>query len=389
MTHTHTLTPRERVQAALRHETPDRTPVDFLATPEIWRRLQDYLALDASEVGTSDYFDPAWEAILRYFEIDCRLLSYDQFFSPAHLTNNVEWWDVRPRSTPNRMWRHKQPDGSLHDLWGRTVQNVQTATGAHEEQHHWPLSAAQSLAEVQAYPWPEPDMWDFAPIPGLIAQVDGDTEYHWRFRIGSVFETAWQLRGLEQLMMDLALDPQIPLYIMDRLTDILVENLTRVLDLVGERLDMVYFYDDVATQTSLMISQTMWEQYIKPRHAKIIAVAKRYHKPVMYHCDGAIYPLIPHLVEMGIDLLNPVQTDAKGMDPRGLKAEFGDRLSFHGGINIIHTLPTGTPDEVRAAVRYAIETLGANGGYIMASSHHIQSDTPLANVLAMYEVALR
>ena len=111
--------------------------------------------------------------------------------------------------------------------------------------------------------------------------------------------------------------------------------------------------------------------------------------PVMYHCDGALYPLLEEIVDMGVDLLNPVQADAKGMEPEKLKAEFGDRLCFHGGIDIIKTLPRGTVDDVRNEVAERIRVLGESGGYIMASSHHIQSDTPLENVFEMYDIANR
>jgi uroporphyrinogen decarboxylase len=110
---------------------------------------------------------------------------------------------------------------------------------------------------------------------------------------------------------------------------------------------------------------------------------------VMYHCDGAIYPLIPELIDLGIDLLNPIQPDAKNMDGRRLKAEFGDRLAFHGGIDINATLPRGTAAEVEAEVRDRVQTLGRGGGYILCSSHHIQPDTPVENVLAMYQTHLR
>ena len=139
----------------------------------------------------------------------------------------------------------------------------------------------------------------------------------------------------------------------------------------------------------LMISARMWRKLIKPLHERIIDVAKAYGIPVMYHCDGALYPLIPELIEMGVDVLNPVQADAAGMEPQRLKDEFGDRLSFHGGIDIIKTLPRGSAEDVRGGGGGRIRVLGRNGGYILASSHHIQSDTPLANVFAMYDMALR
>ena len=138
-----------------------------------------------------------------------------------------------------------------------------------------------------------------------------------------------------------------------------------------------------------MISPQMWADLVKPHHQQIIDVIKAYGKTVMYHCDGALRPLLPELVDMGIDVLNPIQADAPGMKPQTLKAEFGSELSFHGGIDIIKTLPRGSTADVRAEVKERMRVLGANGGYIMASSHHIQADTPLENVLAMYDVALR
>ncbi len=387
------MTPRERVKTALLHIEPDRTPIDFLATTEIWHKLVKYLKLDHSLVDEFAFFDPAWETILRHFEIDCRLLSYDQFCSPPdavmHSGAKVEWWDVLTRSTPNRMWRQILPDGTLYDIWGRPMQIIKHATGAYEGDKGWVLQAATSLEELKAFRWPEPDWWDFAPLPEVIKQLDAEQEYHIRYRIGSVFESAWQLRGMEEFLMDLVRAPEIPIYIMERLTEIHLENTRRVLELAADRLDMIYFYDDVATQNSLMVSPKMWRQYVLPFHIKLIKLIKSYNIPIMYHCDGAVYPLIAELVDLGIDLLNPIQPDAKGMAPHQLKNEFGDRLSFHGGIDIIDTLPQGTPHDVRNEVRDRVQTLGQGGGYILASSHHIQPDTPLENVLAMYELPLR
>jgi uroporphyrinogen decarboxylase len=388
-----TVTPRQRVLTALRHRQPDRLPVDFLATPEIWRRLQDQLGVRSQPLRDEDFFDPAWESILQRFAVDCRVISYDQFCRPPQRAllpgARIDWWNALSRSTPNRMWRQELPDGTARDIWGHVVRIVNNPTGAYEEYATWPLAAAGSVDDLKQYPWPDPDWWDFTPLRGLLAQYDAQQEYHLRFRIGSVFEIAWQLRGMQEFLMDMASQPEIPQYIMERLTDIYVENTRRVLKLAGDRLDMVYFYDDVATQQNLMISARMWRRVIKPLHQRIIDVAKAYGKPVMYHCDGALYPLIPELIEMGVDLLNPVQADAAGMDPQRLKDEFGDRLSFHGGIDIIKTLPRGSVDDVKAEVAERMRVLGRNGGYILASSHHIQSDTPLENVYAMYDLAGR
>ncbi len=387
------VSPRARVLKAVRHEQPDRVPVDFLATEEVWNKLGQHLQPDLSSVGASEYFDPAREAVLRWLQVDCRVLSYDMFCQPPESAlrkdATIEWWDVLSRSTPNRMWRQRTTTGDFYEIWGRHTRMVANPTGAYEELVSFPLQNATSINDLKRYPWPEPDWWDFTALPALLRQLDAHEQYHIRFRIGSVFEVAWQLRGMQEFLMDMAVEPDIPRYIMDRLTDVYIENTRRVLDLAGDRLDMLYFYDDVATQKSLMVSRDMWKDFIQPCHARLIEVVRAYGKPVMYHSDGAIYSLIPDLINMGIQVLNPIQADAKGMDPKLLKQEFGDKLTFHGGINITQTLPHGTTDEVRAEVRERVRVLGEGGGYILCSSHHIQSDTPLENVLAMYEIDLR
>ncbi len=226
-------------------------------------------------------------------------------------------------------------------------------------------------------------------MPAILKRIDEDGDWHIRFRLGSFFELAWQLRGLAEFMMDFVERPAIPEYLMDCFLDVHLANLQTVLELAGDRLDMIYTYDDVATKDSLMISPNMWRKYIKPRHQKIIDLAHSYDKPVMYHCDGSVYRLIPELIDMGVDVLNPIQPDAKDMEAARLKEAFGDRLSFHGGLDIIEVLPRGTREEVVAETRRQAMVLGKGGGYILCSSHHIQPDTPVENVLAMYDPALR
>jgi uroporphyrinogen decarboxylase len=387
------ITPRERVRTALRHEEPDRTPVDFLATTEVWAKLVAELPDEPPPSALDEFMDPQREAVLRALQVDCRVLSYDMFCRPPegvlHPGAAVDWWGSLNRSTPNRMWRQRNADGTWNDIWGTHSERVETTFGAYEGFVDWPLSQAESVEDLKRHAWPEPDWWDFSPLPDLLKVMDQGGETHVRFRIGSVFEIAWQLRGMQEFLLDLGSQPELPLYIMDRLTDIYVENTRRVLELAGDRLDMVYFYDDVATQASLMISKHMWRDYVRPRHARLVEVAHRYGKPVMYHCDGSVWPLIPEFIDLGVDVLNPIQPDAKGMDLAQIKAAYGDRLCFHGGVDINQTLPRGTPDEVRAEVRERVRVLGAGGGYILCSSHHLQPDTPTENVRAMYEVGLR
>ena len=141
--------------------------------------------------------------------------------------------------------------------------------------------------------------------------------------MGAVFELAWQLRGMENFFTDMATDPAIPTYMLERITDIMLEVTRRLLREAGDEVDMVYFYDDIGGNQSLLISKKMWRTFIRPCHQKLIDLAKQHNKQVMYHTDGAVRPLIPDLIEMGVDVLNPIQPGTTGMEPIGLKRDFG------------------------------------------------------------------
>lgn len=384
---------QERVRATIRHQTPDRTPVDLVATSEVWDILVDHFQPDIGGLEDMIWLQPEREAVLRLLEVDLRLFSYDMFCAPPDPVlkpgAEINWWDTLMRSTPNRMWRQIMPDGAIYDIWGVHFKLEQHMFGQYEGHASWPLGDADTIGELKQHPWPNPDWWDFSELPAMIDRLQQDGPYHVRFRLGSFFEQAWALRGLEDFLMDFVRAPEMAEYIMDRILEVHLENLRTVLELAGDRLDMIYTYDDVATQNSLMISPRHWEKYIKPRHKKILDLVHQRGKTTMYHCDGAVAPLIPQLIDIGVDVLNPIQTDTPGMEPETLKSIYGDELTFHGGIDIIQTLPQGSPEQVQAEVRARINVLGQNGGYVVCSSHHIQPDTPLANVLAMYEPAIR
>lgn len=383
---------RERVNNALNHITPDRIPVDFLATPEIWDKLSTHFMMEKTSPGDTQYYDPQWEQILKILQVDCRVVSYDQFCDPpVHILEegeSVEWWDVMGRSTPARMWRREKNNEYTRCIFGRKFKIIENATGRYETNLNV-LEEAETLKDLQNHCWPDPEWWNFDNLKKVIKEMNYDQDYHYRYRIGTVFELAWQLRGLEKFMMDLVLNPDMACFLLDKITDILCAVTEKALIAGGDLLDMVYFYDDIASQKGLLISKNMWEEFIKPRHVRILNVVKKYNKKVMYHSDGAIRLLIPELIQMGIDTLNPIQPDAAGMELKGLKDDFGTELSFHGGIDIVKTLPSGSEKDVQDEVKNRIEILGENGGYILASSHHIQSDTPLGNVLALYDTSIR
>ncbi len=379
------------MNAAFSHQSPDRLPVDFLAVPEIWRRLQEHFGIGAAAPGDGLFIDPGWEQVLRRLQVDCRVVSYDQFCAPPASVlpagSTVQWWDVPGRSTPARMWRLRAADGSTRDIFGRRFHTMAVPGRAYEEAV--PVLESDSLSDARQVEWPDPAWWSFERLPRVIDDMNSGDCHHIRFRAGSVFEIAWQMTGLERFLVGLAGDSPVPAYLMDAVLDRVLAVTTGALENAGGRIDMVYFYDDVATQQGLLVSREMWRRFIKPRHARLIDLVKSRGLRVMYHSDGAVFPLLEELADMGVDVINPVQADAAGMEPHNLKRALGDRLAFHGGIDIVKTLPRGTAADVRAEVRARREVLGAGGGYVMASCHHIQADTPVENVLAMYDPALR
>ncbi|RMG99368.1 MAG: hypothetical protein D6706_05600, partial [Chloroflexi bacterium] len=204
------FTHQERVQAAIRHEITDRVPCDFLATSEVWDKLVQHFQPDTTGLEDMAWLQPEREAILRQLGVDCRLFSYDMFCNPPETVikpgARIDWWGSLTRSTPNRMWRQITPDGTVYDIWGER-RKVETHSFGHYEAHTgWVLGDATSIGDLKNYCWPTPDWWDFSELPAMIDRLQQDGPFHVRFRLGSFFEEAWGLRGLEQFMLDIALE---------------------------------------------------------------------------------------------------------------------------------------------------------------------------------------
>jgi uroporphyrinogen-III decarboxylase len=198
--------------------------------------------------------------------------------------------------------------------------------------------------------------------------------------VTTIFEAAWALRGLQQMLVDFLENPDLT----DHILDIPFRyHLTAARKLVEMGVDMIWTGDDVGAQTAMLISPKTWRRFLKPRMAEFVAGLKSInpHVKVAYHSDGNILPIIPELIEIGVDVLNPIQPAC--MDPAEVKKQFGDKLCFWGSIDEQYTLPRGTPEQVKAEVITRLKTIGANGGLIVAPSHHVQLDTPLENFWAM------
>ena len=185
--------------------------------------------------------------------------------------------------------------------------------------------------------------------------------------------------------------PQFACRIMDKIAEFQIEDILRTLEVASGRIDMVYISDDLGGQNGMILSPQIWRKYIRPREERIIKAIKNNHSDVkiIYHSCGSITPVIPDLIKIGVDILNPLQLGAKNMDPVKLKQEYGDKLCFHGGMDIQYILPYGTEREIRAEVNRLIDILGEQGGYILAPSESIQPDASPQNILAMYDTAKR
>ncbi len=346
------MSPYERVQSAVERRQGDRVPFDFWAVPEVVQSLKSYLGVESEE------------ELLRLLGVDCRIVAPD-YIGPA----------------PQQF-----PDGSYFTTWGEHRKRVTNAYSTYEEYAGFPLSEAQSAAEVESWPfWPRAEYWDWGSIRPKVEQINAQTRYHIRYEVGGIFESAWALYGLERFLLDLIERPDIPCAIMDGYTDLMIESVHRLMDAAPGCIDLAYTFDDVAIQNSLLMSAKMWRKYILPRHQRLNQAIKSHGLKIMYHSCGAVVPLIGSLVQdMGIDVLNPLQPRAAGMDMARIKADYGERIAFHGGIDLQQTMVTGSPEDVRQEVAERIRILGAGGGYICATAHQLQADAPLENIVALY-----
>ena len=275
------------------------------------------------------------------------------------------------------------------DIWGVRRKPVRYGAGTYHEIDWYPLAAAASVDDLRNHTWPDPDWFDYEVLSQQIDQANASGGRHAIMALScNVFETSWYMRGFERAFMDLAVEPGLFDSIMVRVADFCVEYARRTLEAAGGGIDLIFTADDIGQQNGLLMSVEMWETHIKPHHVRINRVIHEGGAKVIYHSDGAVMQAVPGLVDMGIDVLQALQFDAEGMNPRRLKEQHGDRLCFEGGVSVQRTLPFGEPEEVREEVEELISVLGQGGGYILGPSHAIQAGTPAQNIYAMFDAAL-
>ena len=369
------MNPRQRFQAAVSHQQPDRPPLDFgkhigSFHKSVYAPLRQYLGLPAGEGRILDRMAQNMmldEDLLQALGIDFRWV----------VPNWVEVRDQQVNGEPGYL-----------DMWHTPHQY--TEVGDYYAIAGQPLGDPElSQSDLEAFPWPDPDH------PGMFSGL-AEQARQWcastNYVVGAdgikvgVLQIAAQLRGYDKLFMDFALNPSLAEALLGKITDLICQMYVHYLRAVGPYVQVVVITDDQGTQKSLMISPAMFRRFIKPNLMRVIeAIKTTAEVKVLMHCDGAIRPIIPDLIEIGVDILNPIQTVVKGLeDTRSLKAEFGKQICFHGAIDVQQFLPNATPETVRQEVARRSRDLGEGGGFILAPCHNINRDTPLENIVALF-----
>jgi len=351
------MTSRERVLAALRHEPTDRVPfslgygINKYAREQLAKRLNRPLN-----------------------EIESRLAGLSEFvrISPKYIGPS----DRGPQFSTEKA-----------DIWGVRRKAVFNGFDYYDEISHYPLAGLGETVSLDDYEFPSPDWFDFNSLDNIIREVNKDGERAIAIGNGNIFEHSWYMTGLENMLVLFHTEPGLVYELFEKVTGYYIAFFERALNAMKGRIDIICTAGDIAQQQGLLVSLPMWEELIKPHHVKMNKKLHEYGVQIMYHTDGAVMEAVDGLVDMGIDILDPLQFDAKDMDPVKLKNKWGNKISFHGGVSVQKTLPFGSPDDVRKEVRERIAVMGKGGGYILAPSHAVQGGTPPENILAFLEEA--
>jgi uroporphyrinogen decarboxylase len=369
------MTPRQRVWAAINHQEPDRVPLDIgggtstSVLVEGYDRLKRHLGVSGETREMNKAFRIARldEAVMQRLGSDCR---------PVTIKASAKWRP--PQAEP----------GTFVDRWGITWRQASYDDGCYYwELYRHPLAEA-TIEDLDHYPWPDPH------DPGFTAGLAEETRAlyentNYALMADGGFKSLWELgyylRGLEQLLVDLLLNPEFVAALMDKLLEVNLVVTGRFLDAVGPYIQVIRSGDDLATQKGPLMSPRSFRTLLKPYYKKYFGfVRSKTRAKVFYHSCGNVVDLLDDLIEIGVEIINPVQVSAMG-DTEVLKARFGDRVTFWGAVDTQHVLPLGSVADVEAEVRQRIRDLAPGGGYVVAAVHNIQPDVPPENIVAMAE----
>lgn len=342
------VTSRERVLTALAHRQPDRTPRDFWAEEPAWNRLLAHLGLTDRET------------VLERLGSDVR-----------HLNAIVP---------PER----EVAPGVFQNFWGERYTYLPTPWGPMREDVKGALTGARTFAELEQFPWPRNDDFDYG---NLATAAAGHADFALVYGFADVWQRPALVRGWEEFFVDMIERPAWAHFLCRMFTDFYLEDYRRAARVTAGRIDLFLLISDLGTQRGPLISRAMFQEFVAPYLRAMIDGIHALGARVLYHSCGAIRAFIPDLMALGVDVLDPIQPTGPDMAPERLKADFGGNLSFHGGLDMQRLLPSGTPDAVRAEARRYCEVLGRNGGYILGPAHLFQPDVPPQNILAVYDGA--
>ena len=345
------MTPRERVLAAMRREKGDKVPFKIEFTPPMLQLFQE-------KTGAAD---PA-----EYWNSEIRTVTFQNPKQTAQYENYYVD-EILPAGTKLTVWGIAEAPGSMHHF----VRMIH------------PLRNVTTVADIMAYPMPDfrlPECWrhmadTVASFHARDLAVMGSLEI-------TVFEISWYLRGMESLFQDIMLSPEMAEALLDRITDL---RIFQAQTYAHAGVDILGLGDDIAMQRGMIMSPRMWRKWFKPRLIRVIEAARAVNPDILvwYHTDGDCRVVIPDLIDVGVDILNPVQPEC--MDPAEIKSLYGDRLAFSGTIGTQTTMPFATPQEVKAVVKERIATVGKDGGLLLAPTHVLEPDVPWENVLAFID----
>ncbi|HJN18431.1 MAG TPA: uroporphyrinogen decarboxylase family protein [Armatimonadota bacterium] len=377
-----TMTPRERVLTALAHEEPDRVPIDLGGNQTgihkgAYADLLQHLGIehDFEIMDPIQQLARPCEEVLERFHVDTRYVA----------AGAASGWEggIVENVRDGRLWH------DLTDEFGVTWSMPDDSPLYMDISHH-PLASA-TIDDIAGYPFPRGD--DPGRFEGLRERalaIKNETPYAVVSGISGVtYEICWYMRGLEQWFCDMVTHPEFCEALIDQTCKYWMDWFGLFLDEVGDVADVIMIGDDLAGQTGPLFSPAFYRKVVKPRHKRLVQyIRSRTEAKIWYHTCGGCAEYIPDLLDNGIDILNPVQISARGMDPETLKEEFGDRLTFWGGgIDSQGVLPSGSPDDVREHVAHNLAAWMPGGGYVFNNVHNIQAGVPAENIVALYDAA--
>ncbi|UCD00112.1 MAG: hypothetical protein JSW66_09565 [Phycisphaerales bacterium] len=352
---------RQRFELTVAHKQPDRVPIDYWATSEVNARLLKHLALSSQE------------QLLQHFNVDFRYIEGPKYIGPGQTIRQ---------------------DGSQEDHFGVIRRSVSygegVKAGTYSEVVRYPLQDATSIDEVENYAkWPRPEHFDYECVrqqaagareTGKVVVFMGD-----RLNRCAQLKPAMYVRGVEQILMDVVANPEIAGTIFRKIADFYSEYARRTLQAAAGNVDVFFTGDDFGTQDNTFFPVETWRYLLKEGFDRFVNIGHEFGCKVAHHTCGSVTQMLPDFVESGLDILNPLQPDCARMDYQKIKQEYGDTICFHGGISIQKTMPYGSPQDVRNEVKDRVGKLAGNGGYIFCTAHNIQADTPIENIIALFE----